>query len=190
MSPGEPARHVVVMGLMGSGKSSVGRIVADRLAWPMHDSDREIEAAHGRTTRELAADAGVDAVHAIEAAHLLDALAAAGPDVICPAASTIDDEACRAALREPGVVVAWLRATPAVAAERFVRDAHRIWYGEDPADFLARQAAARYPHFRAAAAVAIDTDDLAPDEIAGRVLTALVELGAMPAGLRGDHQRD
>jgi shikimate kinase len=89
-------RHVVVVGLMGSGKTVVGRRLAASLGRPWRDSDREIEAATGLTVRQLRDRDGVDAMHALEARHLLEARAAE-PSVINAAASTIDVPGCRAA---------------------------------------------------------------------------------------------
>ena len=112
-----PVTHVVLVGLMGSGKSTVGRVLAERLGWPMRDSDREIELATGGTVKALRDEIGVDAMHDLEARQLLDALAIPGPAVVSPAASVIDVEACRDALRAPGVAVAFLSSSPAVPAQ-------------------------------------------------------------------------
>ncbi len=101
---------MVVVGLMGAGKSTVGRLLAARLGRPWRDSDAEIEAAAGLTVRELRDRDGVEAMHALEARHLLDALAAPEAGVISAAASVIDEPACRAALSAPAVTVIWLRA--------------------------------------------------------------------------------
>src|SRR5689334_14413518 len=69
------ARHVVLMGLMGSGKSTVGRPLAARLDRPFVDNDDRLAARTGQTAREVAAAEGADALHAREAAVLVDALA-------------------------------------------------------------------------------------------------------------------
>ena len=61
-------RHIVIAGLMGAGKSTTGRALAERLGRVWRDSDAEIEAATGRTVRELRDAEGVDAMHAREAA--------------------------------------------------------------------------------------------------------------------------
>jgi shikimate kinase len=177
----DPPRHVAVVGLMGSGKTTVGSRIAARLGWPLRDSDAEIEAGEGRTVRELRDELGVDAMHALEARQLLDALADPSPSVICPAASVVDDPACRAALGGPGVVVVFLAIDPAVAARRFLMGTHRPWFGDDPADFLARQAAERDPRFRDLATIEIGVDTLTPDEIAVRALEGLERLGIPPA---------
>jgi len=175
-NPVPAARHLVLIGLMGSGKTAVGRIVANRLGRPLRDSDTDIEAREGRTVRELSDAAGTPAMHDLEASHLLDALAGAGLDVVCAAASTIDDSRCRDALRGSAVFAVWLTATSATAAARFDDQAHRPRFGADPAVFLARQAAERGPLFRSACAVELATDGLTPDELADLVL----ELAGVP----------
>jgi shikimate kinase len=173
--------HIVVVGLMGSGKTTVGRELAARLGWPLRDSDPEIEAATGRTVRALRDELGVDAMHELEARQLLDALAAPGPAVVAPAASVIDVAACRAALRGPGVAVVFLTATPSTAAARFVSGDHRPWYGTDPATFLAEQAADRYPRFRSVDPVELATDDRDPTAIADAALAAIAGRGLVLA---------
>ena len=169
--------HVVVVGLMGSGKTTIGRELAARLGWPLRDSDPEIEAVTGRTVRELRDEIGVDPMHELEARQLLDALATPGPAIVTPAASIIDVAACRAALRGPGVAVVFLAVTPAVAASRFAAGPHRPWYGADPETFLAEQAADRYPRFRSVEPVELATDDREPAAIADLALTAIVARG-------------
>jgi shikimate kinase len=180
-SKGIVARHVVVAGLMGSGKSTVGAILAARLGWPMSDSDASIEATEGVTVRELRDSTGVEAMHALEARHLLEALAGPGPSVVCPAGSVAESDVCRAALAAADVAVVLLVTSPDVAADRFLTGVHRPWYGSDPSDFLARQAAVRYPLYRAVADVELNTDTFAPDELADQVLDALRALGRLPS---------
>ena len=113
-------------------------------------------------------------MHAREATQLLDALSSAEPNVISAAASVIDVPACRAAMARPDVAVVWLRAAPAVLAERFAADDdHRPAYGASPAEFLADQAAQREPFLAELATVVVDVDELAPDEVVARILEAL-----------------
>ena len=83
-------RHVVLVGLMGSGKTTVGRLVASSLGWPMRDSDTEIEAREGRTVRELDESVGTVAMHALEAEALLASLASPVPSVILAAVRAPD----------------------------------------------------------------------------------------------------
>jgi shikimate kinase len=170
----EPFRHVVVVGLMGAGKTQVGRRLARHLGWPWHDSDRDINASTGLTVRELRERDGVDAMHALEARQLLDALTDPGPSVISAAASTVEVSECRAAMTAPGIAVVWLRASPEVLARRFASsDRHRPEFGTSPIQFLTQQAARREPLFASLNPVVIDVDAIRPKEAAERALRAL-----------------
>ena len=163
------ARHLVVVGLMGSGKTTVGKAVAAALGWRHRDSDAELEATHGRTARQLGDDIGIERLHELELRLLLEALAAPEPSVISTAASTIDEPDARLALTEPGVVVAWLRIDPASAARRARPGDHR----PKPED-LAVQAARRDPLYAAVADVTLDAT--APvDENVATVLDRLAQ---------------
>ncbi len=170
-------RHVVLVGLMGSGKTTVGRLVADRLGWPLRDSDAEIEARTGRTVRELDETVGTDAMHALEAEALLGAIGSPDPAVILAAASVADDDACLAALRDPSLLVAWLRISPATAAARFESRGHRPRFGDDPAAFLAEQAARRDPRFRSVATLELDADAGSSEALAERIAVAAAKPG-------------
>jgi shikimate kinase len=168
-----PIDHIVVVGLMGAGKSTIGQALAERLGWSWRDSDMDIAAATGLTVRELRDRDGTDAMHAREAAQLHDALAESGPNVVSAAASVIDDEASREALARPGVRTVWLRASPDVLASRFDSDAHRPAFGASPGLFLADQLAQRGPLLEGLVrqgALEIDVDQLTPDEIVARVV--------------------
>jgi shikimate kinase len=171
--PAPPLRHVVLVGLMGAGKSTVGRRLAAELGWSWHDSDVDIEAATGLTVRALRDRDGVDAMHDLEAAQLLRALEQPGPSVISAAASVTDYGTCRAALSGPGLAVVWLRGSPEVLAERFATADHRPAYGRSPRAFLARQAQRREPLLRTLDPIVIDIDDIDPDEAVVQVVQAL-----------------
>jgi shikimate kinase len=175
-------RHIVVVGLMGAGKSTVGRAVAASLGWGFRDSDTDIEATTGRTVKELAAEVGVPAMHDLEARQLLGALDDARPTVVAAAASTIDVAACRRRLAGADVLVIWLRADPVTLAARFGSSGHRPSYGPDTTDFLAEEATQRYPRYRALHPIVIDVDRLGPDEA---IAAALAALGPADGAARG-----
>jgi shikimate kinase len=169
--------HVVVVGSMAVGKSTVGRALAARLDRPFRDSDDDLEAKRGLTGRALAEREGVDALHRWEAEHLLAALAETPPAVVSVAASVVDDAACLAALREPFVV--WLRAPAAVLAQRMAdgerADDHRRTLGGARA--VAELEARRADRFAAVADLTIDTvadgTTTSPDAIVATILAAL-----------------
>jgi shikimate kinase len=168
-------RHVVIVGLMGAGKTTVGSPLADRLGWPLIDSDVVLERKLGQTVREWRERMGTKSLHALEAQQLRDALAAPARSVIAPAASTIDDAGCRAALMAPDILVVWLRADAATLAARFAEQGHRPAYGPDPARFLADQEAARDPDFAAVADLVVDTDDRPVAEVVAEISRRLAE---------------
>jgi shikimate kinase len=166
-------RHIVLAGLMATGKTTVGRALAEALGRPFSDSDESIERARGKTVSALADEIGVDEMHELEAAHLLKALAEPGPNVVAAAASTIDDPACRRALAGPDVTVLWLKADPAALARRFDRQRHRPRFGRPPLELLTRQAAERDPLFRALDPIVIETDGKRPNEVVTLAVEAL-----------------
>ena len=176
-APPAALRHVVLVGLMGAGKTTVGRRLAARLGWRWLDSDVEIEAATGLTVRELRDRDGVEAMHDLEAAQLLQALAEPGRSVISAAASVVDLDPCRAAMTAPGVAVVWLRGSPDVLAGRFATGDHRPAYGASPRVFLEQQAQRRGPLLAALHPIVIDVDEVDPDEAAARAAEAL---GSIP----------
>ena len=171
---GDACRHVVLVGLMGAGKTTVGRLVAARLARPFVDGDDVLRAEAGRDASRIAHDEGVAVLHAREARILLDALGRDDPSVIAPAASVVDDPTCRRALRQPGVLVVHLRASAETLARRAAGGAHRRAIGPDPAAAFRAQTRERAARFAAVRpAVTIDVDDRSPQETASHVLRAL-----------------
>jgi len=169
MSKNKP---VVVIGLMGSGKTTAGRLVAASLGLPFSDSDSFLQERHGATAAQIAAREGADALHRYEAAHVLAELAGE-PKVIAAAASTVEDPRVREALRDAFVV--WVDAPDDVLAERMRRSSHRPDFG--PAEMRARRGA----YFRQVADVVGDVGVLTPEEARDAVLR---EMG-LPAGEQG-----
>lgn len=176
MSP----QPVVVVGLMGSGKTTVARQLAGALGRPVHDSDEDLQARYGASAAEQYADHGAAVLHEREAEQLRRALASSPAPVVAAAASIIDDPACRAALRRAFVV--WLDAPAAVLADRIGgkdhhRPDHRPHYDADPYRMLARQHRQRAARFRAVADLCLDVSERSPQQVVEAVLAALSAAG-------------
>jgi shikimate kinase len=159
--------------MMGSGKSTVGRLVADRLGRPFIDSDQQVEAQTGRTVAEIFRTDGEAAFRRIEADVLADAVASPEASVIAAAGGTVLDAANRVLLRSAGTVV-WLRLSPETAIERLRRsgDTHRPLLDDDPDTVLRQMAAHREPLYQEVADLTLDVDDVTPADLAGAILDA------------------
>ncbi|MEO5965149.1 MAG: shikimate kinase [Candidatus Limnocylindrales bacterium] len=181
MTPDATIRKLVLVGLMGTGKTTTGRVLAARLGWSLRDSDAEIEAATGETVAVLRGRIGTAGIHDLEAAALLRALGGEATAVVCAAASVVDREDCLQALRAPAVAIVWLTAQPAVAGQRFRTSDHRPWYGADPEAVLAGQGREREVAFRSLDPVEVATDELPPDAVVSVALAALAGRGRLPA---------
>ena len=160
---------IVVLGLMGAGKSTLAHALGQRLGRPVRDSDEDIERDEGRTAAEIAAAEGQAALHGIEARVLLDALA--DPAVIvAAAASVVDREETRAALEAPFVI--WADAPLDVLRQRFESRAHRPRYEQDIGHMLQGQLDRRGPWLARLADLRVDaTRPVA--ELVDRVVAAL-----------------
>jgi 5-deoxy-5-amino-3-dehydroquinate synthase len=159
--------------MMGAGKTTVGRRVAKLLGRPLLDSDQMIEARTGRTVREIFEADGEAAFRELETEALVDALAEPEPLVIAAAGGVLLRPENRDALERSSAFVAWLRADPAVLAERAMRGEHRPLLDGDPVAAMNRLLPEREPLYRAAADVVVDTDRVDADAVADRILEAL-----------------
>src|ERR1035441_4410527 len=110
-----PARLLLV-GMMGSGKTTVGHLVAQRLGWPHLDSDAEVEEAIGQSVPEIFAGQGEPAFRAAETAALVRALSVE-PVVVSVAGGAVLDPDNRRLIAGAGTVV-WLRAEVETLADR------------------------------------------------------------------------
>jgi shikimate kinase len=169
LSPGASPR-VVLVGMMGSGKTSVGQILSERTGWPYLDNDALLEGASGRTARELAA-AGGDELRRAERQALMDALEVPPPAIIGAAAGVVLDPAITALLR--GSFVVWLRASPDTLVSRAAGGPHRPWLDADALSWLEEADEARTPGYRAVASLEIQTDQLSPRQVADAIEGAL-----------------
>ncbi len=159
---------------MGSGKSAVGVALAAALGWPLIDNDDELLAHEGRPLLQLSED-GPEQLHRWESEQLARAADRPAPFVAGVAASVADRPADLALLRSTGTVV-YLRATVETLAARVFLDGDRPWVGSDPVVWLRESLARRAPAYVQVADVVLDVDEGSPDELARRLLEALVAL--------------
>lgn len=117
--------HLVFVGMMGSGKTTVGRRVAGRLGRPFFDADDELEAVTGTSIAQWFEHGDVEGFRDAEARVLADLLARSEPAVIATGGGAVVREDTRARLRSPEVSVVWLRASPAFLAHRVLQKANK-----------------------------------------------------------------
>jgi shikimate kinase len=164
------ADRLVLVGMMGSGKTTVGRELATRLGWTFLDSDAMVEASTGATVTELFAARGEDGFRAEESRVLAEALDADASVVVSAAGGSVLSPDNRALLATHTVV--WLRADPATLAERVGAGTGRPLLDDDPAGKLAQLDAVRRPLYEEVADVVVDVDALDPSTVADRILAA------------------
>jgi shikimate kinase len=166
--------HVALVGLMGSGKSAVGSVIAERLGLSLVDVDDEIRARTGQSVRDLWEQGGEAAYRPLERAIVLDALAPGPGAVLAAPGGVAVDPTATAALGQPHVAVVYLRADPALLAERIRSDPQpRPLLGADPEGQLRRMHDERDRWY---SGVADRTEEVAgadPSALAQRILDAL-----------------
>jgi shikimate kinase len=170
--------HIVLIGQMGSGKTTIGKVIAERLGRPFSDSDGWLEAQRHTTATALLDREGLDALHEAEAAHLAESLASTRPLVIAAAASTIEHPDLVEALG--GHRVVWLRASLDTLADRIERGESRPALGE-VRRYVTELDARRRAIYEQAADLIVDVDGRTAASVAGEIV-ALLETPAGDAG--------
>jgi shikimate kinase len=156
--------RLVLVGMMGAGKSTIGRAVAARLGWPYVDNDDLVRELGGAGAPAIATSRGVDELHRLELAALDDVLRRPGPLVAGAAGFAVTDPRAAGLLRERATVV-WLRARPETLRARIADGTGRRDDARSEA-WLAETAAEREPAFAAVADVVLDVDDRSVDDLA------------------------
>ena len=166
--------RVLLLGLMGSGKTTVGRHVAASLGVPYLDNDALLAQREGRTTAEFA-EAGGDELHDAESRLVGDLLARTDGFVAGVPASVADRPDDVALVEASDAHVVYLHVPPEVLVARVRSDAahvdpaaRRPWLGDDPVAFVTATYTRRDPVLRAAADVVVD-GTLSPAEVAAQI---------------------
>ncbi|MBX5001831.1 shikimate kinase [Rhizobium lentis] len=167
------SRNLILVGLMGAGKSSVGRIVASQLGIPFIDSDHEIERVSRMTIPELFAAYGEEEFRALET-RVIKRLLKSGPRVVSTGGGAFINERTRRHIKKGGVSV-WLKADLDVLWERVnKRDTRPLLKTENPKQTLENLMNARYPVY-AQADLTVLSRDVRKEIMADEVLKAVVE---------------
>lgn len=169
-------QHVACIGLMGAGKTSVGQVVAEQLAWPFVDVDELIEAITGCTVAQLWEQGGEDAYRPLEHEIVVDVLGARERSVLATPGGVVLDRGAVDAIEAEDVVAVYLRADPEVLAERIARDAdhRRPLVDDQPHAVMRAMFVARDATYLEVADHVVDVDDLTVDQAAAAVLHLLV----------------
>lgn len=151
--------HIILIGPMGAGKTTIGRGVSQTLGLPFLDSDVEIERREGTTGASIADRHGVDRLHEVELEVFLSMATASDPAIICPAQSVIDSPEGRAELASHATI--WIDADHETLLARTAGGGHRRQM--DPSEFTERRKA-RASYLEAVSLARLDTTSRSVDE--------------------------
>jgi len=171
---GSTPKHLVLIGLMGAGKTTVGRRCAEALDRAFVDTDELVEANAGATVAEIFATEGEASFRDRERAAIADVVASPEPLVVACGGGAMLDARNRRAVRDTGVVV-WLACSPSELAARVERDgtASRPLLAGGPTEAtLGRLQGLRAGAYEQAAHARIKTDGRSVDEVTASVLAA------------------
>jgi shikimate kinase len=169
--------HVFLIGFMGAGKSTVSRLVADKLGRPCIDLDDAIESAAGRSVREIFEDVGETEFRELESAQL-SALVGAEPSVVACGGGIVVRDENRSALKRMGLVV-YLKVSAGETLARVGADGTRpLLSGPGGVIAATRLLEARESLYTAVADVIVDTVGRTPEDVASTVVSAIMEASA------------
>jgi shikimate kinase len=173
-------RSIVLIGLMGAGKTAVGRRLANWLGLPFVDADGEIEEAAGQSIKEIFAEHG-EAYFREGERKVIARLLEGGPQVLATGGGAYMNPQTRAAIGARGISV-WLKADLRLLLKRVGRRDHRpLLAVDDPERVMKKLLAERDPVY-AKADITVESRDVAHDVIVGVVVDALAEKLGCNAG--------
>jgi shikimate kinase len=165
------ARPIVLVGLMGAGKTSVGRRLAEKLGVPFVDADHEIEAAAGKPIKEIFADHGEPYFREGER-RVIQRLIGNGAQVLATGGGAYMNDETRARIQEHGVSV-WLRAALPLLMKRVAKRQDRpLLQADEPEKVMRALIDKRYPIY-ALADVTVESRDVQHGQMVNDVIRAL-----------------
>jgi shikimate kinase len=171
------ACRIILVGMMGSGKSTIGSLLSEATGWPYVDNDELVSRSHGATPRQLLAEWGEAAMRAAESSALALGLGVPAPAIIGVAAGTILDAANRELLRAGGIVV-WLRADADTLSARAMGGEHRPWLDRAGGRWMREAVEERDPLYASIADITIDTATGSSQAAAAELLERLRDFEA------------
>lgn len=168
----DPGRHLVLVGLMGVGKSTVGPRLAAATGRTFIDLDDEVVRRSGMSVGELITAHGEPHFRRLEADALADVLAGADPVVLATGGGAVLDPSSRRLLVD-GPVVVWLTAPVDTLIERVGDPGDRVLLADGPEQVLARLAAERDALYREVADVTVSTAGDSPDGVVDAIVAAV-----------------
>ncbi len=168
--------RIVLVGMMGAGKSTVGATLSRLTGWRYVDNDEVVEQMVGMPTRDLLEQRGVAAMRAAESAAA-QAVLKMDPPVIAGAAAGIVLDGATAAQLHDGAFVVYLRANVDTLVHR-IEGTYRPWLGDDPEATLRSLYDGREALYEKLADLIVDVDDLSADDVAQRILDASASVGS------------
>ena len=169
--------HVVLVGMMGVGKSTVAKRLGRSLHRPVFDTDAEVVTRAGRSIPEIFAADGEPAFRELESTVLLELLDRSEPCVIAGAGGIVLRSDNREALRRAGTVV-WLRAPVSVLVDRVSLGTHRPALADDPEGVLSQMETDRDALYAEVADLSVDTSTRF-DEVLEAIVAAVAEREAL-----------
>jgi shikimate kinase len=166
---------VLLVGMMGSGKTSVGREISARTGWPYRDNDEAVEAVTGLPTRQLHEQRGTEALREAESRVLHEALTAEPPFIAGIAGGVVEADSDVQALRDADAFVVYLHTPVDELVRRVGSSQHRPFLQPDPEGALRALYAGREPRYREVADLVVDTSQGDAADHAGQVVRALAD---------------
>ncbi len=175
--------HIALIGLMGTGKSTVGRRLAKRINYGFFDTDDELQLSTGRTVRDIFATDGEEAFRDLEAQTLSDACARVEPLVIAVAGGGVLRQSNQLLISQMTHRI-WLTAdldliTRRVSARALKKQGHRPLLDDDPRARLAQLHNERSAVYASLATSTVDVTDLKINEVVD-ALTTIVTMEVAP----------
>ena len=166
--------RVFLVGMMGVGKSTAGRLLAETLGWDYVDTDDEVPRRAGKSFQEVWEQDGEAEFRRLEAEAVADVTSRPSPAVVALGGGAVLDENSRRIIKDSGLVV-WLRADPGTLFGRLGPQAGkgRPLLRRSPEDALRRLSEARAPIYESTSDLVFDVDRMNPRDVADAIAKAL-----------------